>query len=283
MRRLLAGDSYLENRELTLPGGQKTRTKGYIETTVQVAGVTAQVRLLIVNGLGIPVLLGTDLMTKLGLEISFPRKLVSNHKGNIPFWPLSIKDRESHRDKMCTISVVIYLDKENNQSIIDYGVQEFPREHLIDENYFQTVPSQKGNHLNKTFLPYTCLNLVYNIDSNEDITNLRKGEGECEKVREREKIKDKGKDKEVQEDEGKIVEEKVNKFLTEIKEKISKNKRGVIALKGLKPQDREEIIINLYNKINTVDHPKVQETQKKEILNLLVKNIDVFGMSLKKA
>ena len=147
----------------------------------------------------------------------------------------------------------------------------------------QTVPSQKGNHLNKTSLPYTCLNLVYNMDSNEDITNIRKGEGECEKVREREKIKDKGKEKEVQRDEGKIVEEKVNKFLTEIKEKISKNKRGVIALKGLKPQDREEIIINLYNKINTVDHPEVQEIQKKEILNLLVKNIDVFGMSLKKA
>ena len=96
MRRLLAGDTYLENRELTLPGGQKTRTKGYIDTTVQVAGVTAQVRLLIVNGLGIPVLLGTDSMTKLGLEISFPRKLVSSSKGNIPFWPLSIKDRESH-------------------------------------------------------------------------------------------------------------------------------------------------------------------------------------------
>ena len=287
MRNMLAGDAYLDNKELLLPGGQVARTKGYIYSTVSIAGVSAKVKLLIVKGLGIPVLLGTDSLTKLGLVILFPRQLVTSIKGNVPFWPLSTKDKESHTDKMNSICVLALCENEVGREIKDSWVEEYPREVIIDEKYFQNAPFCKGYTPNKHSLPYTCVNVVQSQNSespsNEDITKNKEGEGQWEGINENEKMKEREKNGEISDSEGKIAEEEVNKFLSEIKNKIVQNKKGRITLKGLKPQDQDELILNIYKKINQIDHPEVTEANKRSMIDLLIENIDIFGMTLKKA
>ena len=262
MRNLLAGDAYLDQRELQLPGGQVACTKGYIDTTVKIAGVSAKVRLLIVVGLGIPVLLGTDSLAKLGVVILFPRQLVTSSKGNIPFWPLSTKDKVNHEEKMNSISLMTLVDSDKDDQIVDIRVKEYPREVLIDEKYFPNVPPCKGNLFNKHTLPYSCVNGVQSDGSTEVSTEKGEGEGQGNETHEEERRKGKEKEGTEPEIEGRIAEEEVNKFLTEIKDKIGKNKRGIIALKGLKPQDQDELILNFYKKINMVDHPEILKQRK---------------------
>ena len=176
MRLLLARDAHLHKQELLLPDGKKTLTKGYMDVTVHVAGAKAQVRLLIVHGLGIPALLGTDALSKLGIDISFPKQRVFTKKGNVPFWPLLLKDKEQHRDKMSTISILTVCERQRDHLLVDdIQVEEYPKEVLIDENYF--TPGKAENIHNKPSLNYLCNFSVFSKTDDRDIINFRREGG----------------------------------------------------------------------------------------------------------
>ena len=56
-----------------------------------------------------------------------------------------------------------------------------------------------------------------------------------------------------------------------------------MVLKGLKPPDRDALILSIHKKINEIDHPDLSDKNKMELIKLLIKNIDIFDLSLKKA
>ena len=283
MRKLIAGDSHLQKTELLLPDGKKALTKGYIDTTVNIGGVEGRVRLLIVQELGIPVLLGTEALTALGIEISFAKKTVRTSKGIIPFWPLSERAREKHKDKMNMISVLSVFDDEGiHGKVKDVRVHEAP-EMLIEVDHLSGGPARVNSIFNKSLLKYLCNITGPGIFGEEENTENDQSQMDGNGI----SGKFKGKEKEISEgtsiDEGNIAAEQLNQYLAEIKAKISRSKKGKLVLKGLKPDDQNELILQIHKKISALDHPEVTDKQKIDMIDLLVRNIDIFAMTLKKA
>ena len=123
--------------------------------------------------MGIPVLLGTDALSQLGITICFPKRLILTKTGHTQFWPLSGKDKESHKDRMSMIHLVTICDKYDENLVKDVRVDEYPKEIVIDENYFP--PGKVNNIHNKMPLSYVY-NSFMSQKHDEDIMNLEKGE-----------------------------------------------------------------------------------------------------------
>ena len=272
---LSAGDTRLRGTELLLPGGQKTTTKGYVDAVVHIAGVEAMVRLHIVKKLGVPVLLGTDSLTKLGIEISFPKRIVSTNKGNIPFWPLSNEDKELHKKRMYMMTIVTMCQDSYPNLVVDSRVVENPEDLLVNESgivYGIKVPDNNKDHLH-------YLDNISNMVQGDNGLEIRNEIGK--------ELKESEEGKEKDNTPGDVLgirsEGEVNEFLHKIKETMNQRKKGKITLKGLRPKDEEGLILSIQNKINLIDHPEITNSQKLDMIELLVENIDIFDLTLKKA
>ena len=49
-----------------------------------------------------------------------------------------------------------------------------------------------------------------------------------------------------------------------------------MVLKGLKPKDQEGLILNINRRVNIIDHPDVTNSMKLGMIDVLVRNIDIF-------